>query len=112
MRTVNPVEHARRRGRILEAAAVEFAVNGVDGTSTAAICRRAGIGSGTLFHYFPTKREIVYALFADDLEGNADACRAALDVPDPVAGVRSLVAHLVRDLGSPLVPGLAAAALL
>src|SRR5689334_1292801 len=32
-RTVNPEIHARRRAAIIEAAAVEFARNGIDGTS-------------------------------------------------------------------------------
>lgn len=112
MRTVNPEQHARKRAKILAAAAREFAAGGVEGTSTAAICRRAGIGSGTLFHYFPTKREIFHALFADDLAGNADVCAAALAHPVPEDGLDRLVDHLVGDLADPLLPGLAAAALL
>lgn len=112
MRTVNPEQHARKRAKILAAAAREFAAGGVDGTSTAAICRRAGIGSGTLFHYFPTKREIFHALFADDLAGNADVCAAALADPAPENGLDRLVDHLLGDLADPLLPGLAAAALL
>ncbi|WP_028927532.1 TetR/AcrR family transcriptional regulator [Pseudonocardia acaciae] len=112
MRTVNPEQHARKRARILEAAAQEFAEGGMDGTSTARICRRAGIGSGTLFHYFPTKRAIFHALFADDLAGNAEVRVRALADGSAGAGLDLLVEHLVGDLADPLVPGLAAAALL
>jgi AcrR family transcriptional regulator len=86
-------------------------MHGVDGSSTAAICRRAGIGSGTLFHYFPTKIEIFHALFRDDLRRNASVCEEVLSQP-PVAGLERLLDHLVADLGDPLVPGLTAAALL
>lgn len=111
MRTVNPEQHARKRHRILDAAAEEFAAHGIDGTSTAAICRRAGIGSGTLFHYFPTKRDIFHALFRDDLEGNAGACERALAAATPSAGLDLLWGHLIRDLAHPLVPGLMAAAI-
>ncbi|MEU3876303.1 MULTISPECIES: TetR/AcrR family transcriptional regulator [Streptomyces] len=111
MRTVDPEQHARKRAAILYAAAVEFATHGVDGTSTARICRRAGIGSGTLFHYFATKRAIFHALFGDDFEKNAAACRQALDLGDPAAGLDALLEHLLADLGDPLVPGLAAAVL-
>jgi AcrR family transcriptional regulator len=112
MRTVNPEQHALRRAAIIGAAAQEFAENGIDATSTASICRRAGIGSGTLFHYFSTKRDIVHAMFADDLQTNARACEAALVDRDPAAGLGGLLTHLLRDLGDPLVPGLMATALL
>ncbi|MEU7223191.1 TetR/AcrR family transcriptional regulator [Streptomyces chrestomyceticus] len=109
MRTVNPEEHARKRAHILAAAAGEFAAYGVDGTSTARICRAAGIGSGTLFHYFATKRDIFHALFADDLPRNAEACARATAEQRPEDGIRLLVDHLLTDLADPLVPGLAAA---
>ncbi|HEV2927342.1 MAG TPA: TetR/AcrR family transcriptional regulator [Propionibacteriaceae bacterium] len=95
----------------MEAAAVEFALHGVDGSSTAAICRRAGIGSGTLFHYFPTKIEIFHALFRNDLQRNASVCEEVLAQP-AAAGLQQLLEHLVADLDNPLVPGLTAAALL
>ncbi|MEU6119470.1 helix-turn-helix domain-containing protein [Streptomyces sp. NPDC047117] len=112
MRTVDPDRHARKRARILRAAAEEFAAHGVDGTSTAAVCRRAGIGSGTLFHYFPTKRDIFHALFADDVPRHAAACDRALAAERPDDGLDGLVDHLLADLPDPLVPGLAAAAFL
>ncbi|MGI5468833.1 TetR/AcrR family transcriptional regulator [Streptomyces sp. CA-132043] len=112
MRTVDPDRHARKRARILRAAAEEFAAHGVDGTSTAAVCRRAGIGSGTLFHYFPTKRDLFHALFADDVPRHAEACDRALAAERPDDGLDGLVDHLLADLPDPLVPGLAAAAFL
>ncbi|CAM00898.1 TetR family transcriptional regulator [Saccharopolyspora erythraea NRRL 2338] len=111
MRTVNPEQHARKRAKILQAAAEEFAVNGVDGTSTAGICRRAGIGSGTLFHYFPTKRDIVHALFRDDLARNAEVHPRVLRA-DAEQGFDLLVGHLLAELANPLTPGLAATAVL
>lgn len=110
MRTVDPEQHARKRARILQAAAQEFAAHGVDGTSTARICKRAGIGSGTLFHYFATKREMFTALFADDLPRNAAACDRALAAERPGPALDALLDHLLADLADPLAPGLAAAA--
>jgi len=109
-RTVNPEMHARRRAAIVTAAAVEFARNGIDGTSTAAICRRAGIGSGTLFHYFATKQEIVRAVFADDIPHVEELCARALAEPDPDRGLDVLIDHLLDELVDPLAPGLASAA--
>jgi AcrR family transcriptional regulator len=109
-RTVNPEMHARRRAAIVAAAAVEFARNGIDGTSTAAICKRAGIGSGTLFHYFATKQEIARAVFADDIPGLEELCARALSEPDPDRGLDLMLDHLLDELLDPLSPGLASAA--
>lgn len=112
MRTVNPEVHAARRAAIVAAAAIEFASNGVDGTSTAAVCRRAGIGSGTLFHYFGTKQELFRAIFADDLPRIVELTAAALAEPDPDAGLELITEHLITEVADPLSPGLASAALL
>lgn len=110
MRTVNPEQHARRRAAIVAAAAEEFAAHGPDGTTTAAVCRRAGIGSGTLFHYFPTKRALFHAVFADDLPRITALCDRALAEPDPGTGLDLLLDHLTAEVADPLAPGLAAAA--
>ena len=72
MRTVDPVRHAARRTAIQEAAATVFAEKGYTGATTAEICRAAGVGSGTLFHYFGDKRSIMVSLFADDMALNAE----------------------------------------
>ena len=105
MRTVDPEKYARRRSQIIEAAAVEFALHGVDGASTAGICRRARIGSGTLFHYFPTKIDIFHALFRDDLQRNAQICAEVLSQPAQ-EGLDRLVDHRLADFRDPLDPAL------
>lgn len=112
MRTVDPEKHARRRADILAAAAEAFAANGVDGTSTAAICGRAGIGSGTLFHYFPTKRDIVHGLFGDAFARMAMVYRQAEAEKDAATGFNLILQCLFDDLANPLAPGLMAVALL
>lgn len=112
MRTVDPERYAAQRGRILDAAAQEFAANGVDGTSTAAICKRAGIGSGTLFHYFPTKRDIFRAVFEEGFERTAQVCDRALDGRPAAEALELLVDLVAADLSDPLTPGLVAAAIL
>ena len=43
-RTVDPQRHEQRRLQIIDAALTCFAARGYDGTSTAALCREAGIG--------------------------------------------------------------------
>jgi AcrR family transcriptional regulator len=50
-----------RREDVLEAALIEFAGGGLDGTSTDAIARRAGISQPYLFRLYPTKKSLFIA---------------------------------------------------
>jgi AcrR family transcriptional regulator len=63
---------AARREAVLEAAATEFARRGLDGASTDAIARAAGISQPYLFRLFGTKKELFLAVtvgcFASTLE--------------------------------------------
>jgi AcrR family transcriptional regulator len=61
-RTVDPARHEARRLQIIDAALTWFATEGYERATTAAICRTAGIGSGTFFHYFPTKSAVLVAI--------------------------------------------------
>lgn len=51
-----------RRKQLLAVALDEFITRGFYGTSTREICRKAGISSGLLFHYFPNKESIYLQL--------------------------------------------------
>ena len=55
------------RQRILEAATGLFKANGWNDTTTRGIAVAAGIATGTLFNYFPTKEAIAAALIAEAL---------------------------------------------
>ncbi len=61
-RTVDPAKHQARRLQIIDAALTRFSEDGFDRATTTAICKTAGIGSGTFFHYFPTKRALLLAV--------------------------------------------------
>jgi AcrR family transcriptional regulator len=52
----------RNRDRLLEVAAEAFAPDGAD-ASLDAIARRAGVGSGTLYRHFPTREELIRAVY-------------------------------------------------
>jgi AcrR family transcriptional regulator len=52
---------AERKDAVLDAALVEFAERGLEGTSTEDIARRAGISQPYLFRLFGTKRELFLA---------------------------------------------------
>lgn len=65
---------AATRDRIIEAAAAEYRVSGVAGSTVRAIAARADVSRGTILHHFGT---------ADGLLGAVlDGVVAALDVPD------------------------------
>lgn len=49
--------------KIMDAALKLFVERGFHGTSTAEIARTAGVATGTLFHYFKTKEELINRLY-------------------------------------------------
>jgi AcrR family transcriptional regulator len=62
------VPEKQRRREILQAAAKAFSENGYHGTTVSDIARRAGIGHGTVYRFFPSKkilaREVIGGLGA------------------------------------------------
>ena len=54
------------RERLLAAAVGVFAEQGFQAGTTKAITRRAGVGEGLLFHYFPTKTDLLLAVLTRD----------------------------------------------
>lgn len=108
-RTVDPERHRARRLRIIDAALTCFARHGYDRASTAAICREAGIGSGTFFHYFPTKQDVLLATLALGTAENEDWF-AAQAVRDDAAGVLAdFVARTARQYADPRTAGFVSA---
>src|SRR6202451_4437811 len=53
----------RRLANFLVAAAELFAEIGYEATTMTAIAERSGSGIGTLYHYFPDKQSMAFALF-------------------------------------------------
>jgi AcrR family transcriptional regulator len=49
--------------KILDASLKLFVERGFHGTSTAEIAKTAGVATGTLFHYFKTKEELINSLY-------------------------------------------------
>ncbi|MFV2119019.1 TetR/AcrR family transcriptional regulator [Streptomyces sp. Act-28] len=109
MRTVDPARHRARRRHIVDAAAGLFAAKGFERTTTAEICKAAGISAGNLFHYFPDKRAIFHAVFEDDApEGatKAERLAAARAADDPWTAFLDTVDLLAAPAAEPLVPAL------
>ena len=89
------------RNRILQAARRLFADNGYDATTTRDIAKEAGIASGTLFNYFPTKEAVVGCL-ASEAIGDAltDAQPAAREAESGLLDVAAVCIHRRADSGS------------
>jgi AcrR family transcriptional regulator len=59
-------EHPTDKRRvILDAALTLFTERGFHGTPTSLIAQEAGVATGTLFHYFKTKEELIESLYLD-----------------------------------------------
>jgi AcrR family transcriptional regulator len=68
-----------KRENLLNAAVKLFVANGVQNTSTAAIAREAGIASGTLFLYFPTKQDLINELLLRIAREQSEYMKTLLD---------------------------------
>ena len=110
-RTVNPEQHRARRLRILEAAVVCFATKGFERTTVAEICRAAGISSGSLFHYFPTKAAIFAAVFEEDTREIVEFFERHEGTVDPWGAVLAFVDRATAEASNQYAPGLVAAVL-
>jgi AcrR family transcriptional regulator len=75
----------RNRQRVLDAARAVFAERGLD-ASTNEIARRAGVGVATLFRRFPTRDDLIGAVFAEKMTAYTAAIDDALADTDPWHG--------------------------
>jgi AcrR family transcriptional regulator len=64
----------RNRANILAVAATAFADQDAD-TSMAEIARRAGVGMATLYRNFPGRRELLEALYTDEVDAICEAAQ-------------------------------------
>lgn len=92
----------RNRDRILVAARSVFAREGLT-ASMASVARQADVGIATLFRRFPTKEELIEAVFADRMDAYVDAVTTALADPDPWHGftdyIETVCGMQAADLG-------------
>jgi AcrR family transcriptional regulator len=69
---------ARNFDKLLEAARDAFAEQGSE-AGLEDIARRAGVGIGTLYRNFPTRRDLLEAVYFDEVDGLS---RAAAELPE------------------------------
>ncbi|GHD29109.1 hypothetical protein GCM10010313_70550 [Streptomyces violarus] len=80
----------RNRERIIAAARTVCGRDGLN-ASMPSVAREAGVGIATIFRRFPTKEELVAAVFSDRMDVYADAVAEALDDPDPWNGFAGFI---------------------
>lgn len=104
-RPVDPERRAARRLQIVDAGLTVFAERGYDGATTARICRRAGIGSGTFFHYFATKADLLLAILELGTAETRERAAGLEGRTDPLGVLLELVASTADDAADARVPG-------
>ena len=78
----------RNRERILEIAKQAFTRSGAD-TSLDDIAKQAGVGPGTLYRHFPTREELLKAVYRNELENLATAGEKFAETLPPVEALRA-----------------------
>ena len=89
-----------RERRILAAARRLFDRKGYDGTSMENVAARAGLAVGTLYNYFPSKDELLFAISRADTEPLLRIGEAILaDLPDdPAEAIGALTEVMVQGI--------------
>jgi AcrR family transcriptional regulator len=78
----------RNRKRVLAVAKQEFTRSGAS-ASLEEIARKAGVGPGTLYRHFPTREELLVAVYQSEMEKLAAAERTFADTLPPVEALRA-----------------------
>src|SRR4051812_32989553 len=90
----------RNERALLDAAAKVFATSGVD-APVRQVAAAAGVGMGTLYRHFPTRADLVVAVYRHQIEECADAGPALLAASSsPLAATLSWVHVFVDFLGT------------
>lgn len=77
----------RSRVRLLQAANEEFFAK--ENPTLDAIANRAGVGIGTLYRHFPTRGDLVEAVYSTELARLCDSAADLLDVYPPAQALRA-----------------------
>jgi AcrR family transcriptional regulator len=84
----------RNRERILKVAKQEFTRSGAS-ASLEEIAKQAGVGPGTLYRHFPTREELLVAVYQSEMEKLAAAERTLADTLPPVEALRAWLSLFV-----------------
>ncbi|GGS83599.1 TetR/AcrR family transcriptional regulator [Nonomuraea spiralis] len=74
---------AARNARLLLSAAKELFAEHGPGVALDDVARRAGLGNATLYRHFPTRTDLIVAVYADEVTVLCDLGARLLDEPSP-----------------------------
>ncbi|RMI31371.1 TetR/AcrR family transcriptional regulator [Nocardia stercoris] len=90
---------------VLAAAKAVFQADGV-AAPLDEIARRAGVGNATMYRHFPTRRELVIAVYADEVDALCDLGESLATDPNPEPALftwlRAFVTHVATKRELPL----------
>jgi AcrR family transcriptional regulator len=75
---------AAARERIVDAALAQLAEGGYASASVAAVARRAGVATGTVYRHFPSKGDLFAEVFRRASQREVDVLRSMSDRSEPV----------------------------
>ncbi len=90
---------ARNRARVLEVAYQTFAADGLS-VPIDEIARRAGVGAGTVYRHFPTKKALFQAVIADRMNRIVDEGYALLKSEQPGEALFTFLRSMVLQWGA------------
>jgi AcrR family transcriptional regulator len=92
------------RAHLVEVATRLFAAHGYDGTSIEAVLAGSGVSRGSLYHHFPGKDALFWAVMEEvGARISGPVAEAMRDAPDPVAALRAGCLAWIRLAGDPVV---------
>src|SRR4051794_35676192 len=76
---------ARNRARLIEAARAVFLAAAPDGeVSLERVARPAGVGTGTLYRHFPTRLDLLEAVYREEVDGLKQAAETLIPDRPPI----------------------------
>lgn len=87
-----------KKERILEAAIELFIQNGFEKTPVSAICEKADISKGLVFHYFKNKDALLRALFIQTTEIIGEMAQAQAGISDPRQQLIALIDTVLTSM--------------
>src|ERR687890_716714 len=89
-------DYDKRREGIVAAAAQLYARRGFQGASVSDLAKACGTSKALIYHYFPSKDDILYEVMAAHLDALVDAADEAMRQGSPEERLRALTLAFMR----------------
>ena len=97
MARTQAADYEQRRDAIVEKAAQLFATGGFKGTAVSDLAVACNTSKSLIYHYYPSKEDILYAVMASHIDQLQQDTREALKTPgDAATRLRDLVHRFMR----------------